>query len=307
MQSPSDPNTPKKERSLSFEPVYIVGAGRVGTALMILLKRAHIRVSGFWSKSLKGARRASDLTQISCAHGPFPKDIAEARTIIISVPDRFIPIVAGALQDGGLLRSTRAVLHCCGSADAHTALAHLAQVIPKGTMHPLLAVANSEQAVVMLPKSYFAIEGDEEAIHAARHLVEAMGGHFILLQANQMIPYHTAAVMASNFAITLWHASQELLQKINVTPAQAQEMLVPLLHSTLANAQHLGIPEALTGPIRRGDTQTVERHLQALQMHAPELFDLYRACAKETIRVAEKTPEGLSNIQAFEAIRRLIS
>lgn len=273
-------------------PIFIVGAGRVGSALAALLSRASRPPSGLWSYTKSGADRARAVTGLECSHGAFPASIAEARVLILSVRDTALPLVAGALLDGGLLRCAQVVLHCGGSAPARVALSPIADLVATGTLHPLVAVADPEQAVRLLPNGYFAIEGEERARAAAHDLVDLIGARTFEIEAEAMTLYHAAAVLASNHAVALWHEAQLLLQQAGLDPQLARSSLTCLLRSTLENVESLGLPEALTGPVRRGDRETIVRHLEALERSAPHLTSLYRACTGAAVRAAKATEGG---------------
>jgi predicted short-subunit dehydrogenase-like oxidoreductase (DUF2520 family) len=285
-------------------PLYIVGAGRLGTALGVLLGRAGAPLLGLWSRTAQGAQRAEALG-LPCAHGALPAEIGRASTVILAVHDEAVAVVAGALLDGGLLRQARTVLHCGGARPAAEALAPLAPApCHLGTLHPLAALANHVQALRQLPTGWFAVEGDAEARAVARALAARIGAgtRIIELEAETMTLYHTAAVIASNHAVALWHGALRLFQQIGLGKEQTLAALVALLRSTVDNVETLGLPDALTGPVRRGDPATVARHLEALQRHAPELAPVYRACtaaALATARAAGTPDEALSAIAAL--------
>jgi predicted short-subunit dehydrogenase-like oxidoreductase (DUF2520 family) len=107
--------------------------------------------------------------------------------------------------------------------------------------------------------------------------------------------YHAAAVVASNFLVTLMGAALRLIQQAGVSPEEAFAVLNPLIEGTLANIERVGIHQALTGPVVRGDVQTVEAHIQAIADTLPELLPFYTclihytaAQAAETKRISEE-------------------
>ncbi len=270
--------------------VYVVGAGRVGAALARLLSRAgEVELTGFWTLTEAEARTASEQVgaDVSCDHGPFPGTIARARWVIISVTDPAVEEVAGSLLEEGLLDGSRAVLHCGGFRPASEALACLAGRLPVGTMHPLLSVASPEQAARLLPGCHVGLEGDPEAVEAGEALARALGASTFKLPAGEgMGLYHAAAVMASNHAVALWDGARRLMGQAGIPEAQATEILTPLLQSTVENTRTLGLPEALTGPVRRGDLETVARQAALLRDRAPELYRLYLAGTRAAVAAA---------------------
>ena len=138
-----------------------------------------------------------------------------------------------------------------------------------------------------------------------RALVRALGGRELALPRWRADPqsaalYHAGAVAASNYLVTLLDFAARHLQALGADRRQALQALLPLVRGTLANVERLGIPAALTGPIARGDAPTVAGHVAALRQRAPELLELYRLLARQTIPLARE--QGGSRRQAAEQI-----
>lgn len=291
---------------MSSRRVYVVGAGRVGAALAALLARAEggqnmPRLAGLWTHFPDEAERASAAVGRPCAHGAFPSQIAAADTVIISVTDPHVPAVAGALLDAGLLRGCRAALHCGGFRPASEALGCLGSHVATGTLHPLLSVASPEQAARLLPTAHVGLQGDPEAVAAGRDICRALGSTPFDLPAGEgMGLYHAAAVLASNHAVALWSAARGLMIQAGIPGDTAEAMLLPLVSSTVENMDRLGLDEALTGPVSRGDAATVARQMALLGRSAPELLPLYRAGTAAAIQAAQGlTPEQQAAIRAL--------
>ncbi len=285
--------------------VYVVGAGRVGMALAGLLARrpeAGYSLIGLWSLTQQEAALATKEVGTPCAHGPFPEEISRAEIVIISVTDPAVPQVAAALLGAGLLTHCRVVLHCGGFRPAAEALECIASHVAVGTLHPLLSVAGSEQAARLIPGCYIGTEGDAPAVEAARGMCRALGARsFDLPGGEGMGLYHAAAVMASNHAVALWNASRDLMVEAGLSPEPALEMLLPLVRSTLENLESVGLPEALTGPVARGDVATVARQIALLEKHDPTLLRLYMAGTEAAVRAAPGLPQ-----EKRQAIRALL-
>ena len=95
--------------------------------------------------------------------------------------------------------------------------------------------------------------------------------------------YHASAVVASNYLVTLLGLAFKLIGKAGIADRDAYTVLKPLIMGTLGNVENVGIPAALTGPISRGDVQTVAQHLDEMKSKSPELMFLYRALGLHTI------------------------
>ena len=289
---------------MSLGPIYVVGAGRVGTALGLLIRKAGLPLAGLWTRGEQSALRVTEAVGQECFWGPLPDAIGQASTVIVSVRDPEVAAVSGALLDGGLLRGCEVVLHCGGARPAREALANVVPMLTVGTFHPLVAVASPRQAMRAMPGAFFAIEGDAGARRRAQELAEGLQVQWFELEAEQMALYHAAAVMASNHAVGLWHASSRLLGSAGIDPARCQEVLLPLLRSTLDNVESMGLVAALTGPVRRGDPGTVAKHLRTIQQRVPELADLYRSGTRQAVTLARESAEDLQ--QSLDAIEDVI-
>jgi predicted short-subunit dehydrogenase-like oxidoreductase (DUF2520 family) len=171
----------------------------------------------------------------------------------------------------------------------HTAGGVPAERIGKGAagaamLHPLVAFAGPTPT---LRDVVFGIEGDDVGRAFARRLCERLGGRALELDAAQLPTYHAAAVLASNHVLGLVAYGRALLGSLGVDDGDAMRGLVALFSAVAANLQALGLPDALTGPIARGDVATVESHLAALAAH-PDADAAYRTTASALVALARQ-------------------
>ena len=285
----------------------ILGAGRVGTALALGLSRAGASPMGLWTRSAVSAQRARRLTGLPCWQGALPEAAGSASLLIMAVSDPAAPAVASAFLGAGLLRSARVVLHCAGGRPAAEALAPLGPPIARGTFHPLISVADPEAGATWLSRATIALEGDERARQAGAELARLLGARTIELSGESLLAYHAAAVMASGNAVALWGAAVELIALAGLPDAKRLPALLPLISSTVENLQELGVPAALTGPVRRGDADQVAAELELLQRAAPQILPFFREATSAAVRLARRLDDpalepGLSRIvQLLEA------
>jgi predicted short-subunit dehydrogenase-like oxidoreductase (DUF2520 family) len=118
------------------------------------------------------------------------------------------------------------------------------------------------------------------------------------------VAYHAAAGLVANGAAALAAGGTELLERAGVDRATAVAMLGPLLRSVADNVERLGLPAALTGPVRRGEIVGVERHLATLERLAPDLVPLYRAMGRTQLPLARALAEAPA--ESFDALARLL-
>jgi len=161
---------------------------------------------------------------------------------------------------------------------------------------PLQTVANPAEGVRILPGVAFAIDGVPEAAAWAMQLVALLDGLPLHVSAASRPLYHGAAVMAGNYLTALIAAAVMLMKEAGVDEAAARLALAPLARASVENAFRLGPTEALTGPIVRGDADTVHRNLAALAKAPPAVESLYRAAGLATLELARQ--RGLPELAA---------
>jgi predicted short-subunit dehydrogenase-like oxidoreductase (DUF2520 family) len=152
--------------------------------------------------------------------------------------------------------------------------------------------------VASLPGSAFGFTGEGPAAEWASEIVELLGGVLIRVPAERRAIYHAAAVMASNYLVGLIDAAATLMQRAGADECASLRAIEPLARASLENAFALGPLKALTGPVERGDAETVARHCEALDDAEPEIAGLYRAAGIHLLKLARA--RGLSEAQAAE-------
>jgi predicted short-subunit dehydrogenase-like oxidoreductase (DUF2520 family) len=283
---------------------FIVGAGRVATALAGGLRRGGVPVLGLWARRPVAARAAAATAGVA-AFSPAPPDLLlEAEVVIFAVTDDAVAEVAERMVATGLVGERHVLLHCAGSTPAAEAFGAIAgKVGGIGTLHPLRAVVDPPEVMKTWRGTVFGVEGDDRGRASATTLALALGGSPLALAQGAMVRYHAAAALASNYLVSVLDAAVELMATAGIEREAALTAVVPLAQGALANVSAHGLAGGLTGPIRRGDAGTVERHLAAVA-DAPAIAALYRQLALRAVALAENagTPAP-----ALAAIRALIT
>jgi predicted short-subunit dehydrogenase-like oxidoreductase (DUF2520 family) len=266
--------------------IAIVGAGVLGTSLGMLLQRAGHSLVALCSRTKKKAKAAAGhLGNVEVVGDPGLAAMG-ADLVLLAVPDREIEGVVEQVVAGGALKRGAVVAHLAGGLPSSLLDAVRAAGAHRGSLHPLQTFADVDTAVRLLPETYFCVEGDPEAVALLRSLAVGIGGQVVTLSAGKKALYHAGAVAASNFVVTLVDFAVGLLVQAGVPAKEALPALLPLLKGTVANLAAVGLPGALTGPIARGDTLTVERHMEALKAAPGDLVRLYRELARKNVELA---------------------
>lgn len=225
------------------------------------------------------------------SYGDIPQ---HAAYVLIAVPDDVIGGVARTLAGAGMRGGV--ALHTSGARGPEALAALAAAGVACGTLHPLQTVANPEEGIRVLPGVAFAIDGAPQAAAWAGRLVALLEGLALQIPAASRPLYHAAAVMASNYPVALISMAVILMKEAGVDEASARRALEPLARTSVENAFRLGPAAALTGPIARGDADTVRGHLAALARAPAGVESLYRAAGRATLEIARQ--RGLAEAQA---------
>ncbi len=270
------------DRELKMLKLGFIGAGTVGTILSVKLSSKGYQVVSVSSQSQTSAINLAQAIS-SCRAFNNNQDVADtAELIFITTPDDAIAPVASQIR----WHNGQSVVHCSGADSTDILEPARKSGAQVGVFHPLQTFASGIQAIENIPGSTFALEAEEPLLNTLKEMANALDGNWVELKAGDKVIYHAAAVIACNYIVTLAKLAGDLWQTFNVSPHQATQALLPLLRGTINNIDTVGIPRCLTGPIARGDTGTVKKHLKALQEKAPAILSTYRELGLQTIPIA---------------------
>ncbi len=259
-----------------------IGAGTVGTALAVRLKSKGYRIAAVSSRSQASAGNLAEAVG-GCQVFNDNQGVADnTELVFITTPDDAIaPVVSRIRWHAG-----QSAVHCSGADSTDILQPARESGAQVGVFHPLQTFASVEKAIENMPGSTFALEAEEPLLTVLKDMATALDGHWVVLKAGDKVVYHAAAVIACNYMVTLVKLATDLWQTFSIPPHQATQAILPLLQGTIHNIETVGIPQCLTGPIARGDTGTVMKHLDALQKVAPAMLSTYRELGLQTIPIA---------------------
>lgn len=279
----------------------IVGTGRVAQAFGRLLADAGMAPVAVAGRTGDHAHRAAAF--IAPAVKPvLIRDVPPlADHILIAVADDAIAAVAEELAASGMQGGI--ALHTSGAHGPQSLSALAAHGVSCGVLHPLQTVADPDRGVSALRGASFGIGGDPEAVEWAGQLVAAASGTPLRIREKGFAPYHAGAVMAGNAVIAAIDAAVALLGAAGIDRRAALQALRPLCLTSAQNAFEMGPEAALTGPVQRGDAETIRAHVAALAGCPRPVADLYRASTRALVDIARR--RGLSQASAL-AVERAI-
>lgn len=264
----------------------IIGCGKVGTALGKFLAKAGYKPAGFASKSLSSAKRAAEISG-SDNFSRIPWEITrKAGIVFITTPDSAIADTCNSISLHSGFCKNGVVLHCSGALPS-TILSSVKECGAfAGSMHPLQTFASVKIEKNPFQDIIISLEGEKEAVSAARKIATDLGATCFTIQTEAKTLYHASAVAASNYLVTVLDLSLKLIEAAGISGTDALKAIKPLIEGTLSNIEKAGITKALTGPIVRGDIETVKRHLVQIGSKTPDLLDLYKTLGFHTVDIA---------------------
>ncbi len=280
--------------------VGIVGLGRAGSALGTALSGAGYPVVAVHARSAAALECAR--VRFPAASIGTPAAVAEASDVVIlTVSDDAIRDVAGSIASAGALRAGQIVAHASGRHGTDVLHPVLASGAFRAAVHPIMTLSGSDDDAGLLAGAGFGVTADPGAQPVVNALVTAVGGRVVPVPEQARTAYHAAIVLGANYLATLVTATLELLEALGV--GQPADAVRPLLEQSLHNALKRG-PAALTGPVRRGDAETVRAHLGALAALDQRAATTYAVLAALAVDQLERA--GLAGGELAAGIRDVL-
>lgn len=258
--------------------VGVIGAGRAGTAMGAALARAGHRVVAASAVSQASLGRiAASLPGVPVL---LPEQVVErADLVLLTVPDDALAGLVSGLVATEVPMRGRLMAHASG----RHGLAVLDPVVARGALplalHPVMTFTGRPEDVAKMAGISFGVTAPAALRPVAEVLVVEMGGEPVFIDEDKRGIYHAALASAANHLVTLVAAAADMLSAAGV--ADPARMLGPLLSASLENSLALG-SAALTGPVARGDAETVAAHIKAIKATSPEALAAYLALARLT-------------------------
>jgi len=276
--------------------VGVIGPGRAGTGLALALVRAG------WTVYLhgRGAKAVPAPLALTVGADTPPPWMARAGVVVLAVRDDAIRPLAESLARAGAVRPEQVVLHLSGALGQEA----LGPLVPSqaalGSLHPLQTIVDPERAPERLRGAWAAVEGMPRAIAAGERIATAVGLRPFRVESRAKAIYHAGAVFASNYFVVVEAVAQRLLRHAGLSDADAWAALLPLVEGTFANLSRQQPAEVLTGPVARGDVDTIARHVASL---TEDDAALYRTLGRAALELARK--RGMDDVAAAQVAAAL--
>lgn len=280
--------------------VTVIGTGAVGSALLKFFKENGFVIRSVWD-SQSGKIFKDSLSDPVNKNRSFPQaDSETGELIFIITPDDEISKVAEKLSQQSINWKGRSVIHCSGNLTSAELEALRIQGAQTASMHPIQTFKRGD-GIDRFEQIYISLEGEDELCIRLELLVKKMNAKPVRLNREQKRSLHIAAVFSSNYLVALLHQVENYLSEQNLD--EGLRILEPLIWQTVTNIFEKGTIDSLTGPVSRGDYESVKKHLHSLK-NDESLANLYKKLGREALKIAEKRNEV--PINRLEKLREIL-
>lgn len=266
----------------------IIGAGKLGRTFAYMWHQHGVfQVQQILNRSLASATSAVTMIGAGCAIDEL-SDLDNSQILMLAVPDDKIAAICLQLAETSKIAPGTIVFHCSG-AKASTELQCLADMGAFiASLHPVRSFAEPSVVADSFTGTICSVEGDERALATLVPALEAIAAQVVRINAEHKLLYHAGSVFASNYLVSLMDIAMRSYQAAGISPEIAQAMAEPLARHTLETIFKQGCVKALTGPIARGDRQTVETQMEHVKQWNADAGALYQAFIAPTQGLADK-------------------
>ncbi|MFC5051911.1 Rossmann-like and DUF2520 domain-containing protein [Rubritalea spongiae] len=281
----------------------IIGCGKLGQSLGRLWSDSkEFRIGSILNTSLDSANQA--VSHIGSGSACEEMDQMKAADVwLIASNDASIATISSKLSKFKHLRAQDIVFHCSGSLSSSALITCKEKGVDIASIHPVMSFTGTTLSAEDFINVHCSCEGDTAALHLLTQKFSAIGGKCFQISSESKNIYHTATVMCCNYLTALTEASIQLYQQAGIERDQSLALMHPIMTATLANIFQHGTTKALTGPIARGDTETVQNHLNALT--DDKLQSIYRSLGEVALTLSEQ--QGQANQRQLAEMSKLLS
>lgn len=241
----------------------IIGAGKVGCSLGRYFVEQGLGVSGYSSKTKESVETAATFTNTR-AYDSLYQLVSENNLIFITTPDDCISEVWAQIVQYDYNEKNKIICHFSGSLSSDVFLNREKKGFYACSFHPMYAFSDKFTSYKQLNQVMFTAEGDKEALAELCPLLERLGNPVFVIKGKKKERYHAAASLISNMMIGLYQMGIDMLVDCGFSETEAKCLVKPLVEGNIQNLLHTSPEQALTGPIERGDVETIKKHLAQL-------------------------------------------
>lgn len=278
----TDTFTKSTQPTKSYIPrINIIGTGKVASTLAIIWHQSgQINIQAAWNRSFTAAQHLKNHIPHIQLHQQL-NTLPPADIIAIGVSDQAIETISQQINQADWITASTLILHFSGALNSKVLMSNKQKALT-GSLHPVFAFASIETAMNTLAGHLCAIEGDSAALPLLQQLAQAANLNSFSIDSAQKNRYHAALSISANFLVTLNAYARNILTSLSLPQDLAEKLVNQLMQQNLNQLQIMSPTEALTGPIKRGDSNTIAHHWQALNSSEQAV---YKALAEQTLNL----------------------
>jgi len=265
--------------------ITVLGLGALGRSLSTALHNSGYRIRSVLSRNEQHKSELPRSLQPLFSVYETEGRAALGDIIFICVSDNAIREVAEQLTNCYELAEKKLV-HCSGNFSSEILRTAGNPELGIASFHPMKSFSGQPEEKPF-DEIYIDIEGRPDAVQLLSDIARQLGAFPFEIRAEAKPFLHAASVIASNYAVTLLDIASKTAQMGGIKRTEVEKALLALLRGTFRNIEQSGVERALTGPVARGDTKTVQQHLKVLEQN-PAIFELYKKLGVETVNIAER-------------------
>ncbi|MCB9480374.1 MAG: DUF2520 domain-containing protein [Desulfobacteraceae bacterium] len=264
----------------------IIGTGRLGKNLLYYLIEKKVEISGIFNSDQKTSEKTREITGAKFFSN-LDELVKASDIIFLTTPDDIIEKTADKISKSEIEIKDKFFFHCSGSLPSTILSSLKSKGAFTASLHPLQSFAGLSASKNPFRGIIMGIEGDSEAVDTGKNLAIVLGSLPYTLKTEGKSLYHAAAVIASNYLVTLTDISLTFLEAAGIEKEKGLHIITPLIKGTLENIISKGTKKALTGPVARGDSQTIASHRKAILESIPDMDNFYKTMCIHTVKIAE--------------------
>ena len=259
----------------------IIGGGRVGSTLGYHFLKSGYNLSAIIEKNTPRTLALKKYFPDTSINKNLLVEILQiSQVIFICVQDDEIPRVVDKIEEIPIKFNGKIFVHTSGAVLSHVLLPLKKKGAFAASLHPIYSFSDNHPSKIPMEGVYSDVEGDPEAVTVMEKMISQIGGKTIKINPEQKLPIHLASVFYSNYFIGMAQIAQDILKSSNIPSKNLWDPFLPLIKSTERNLSQSKPDDALTGPLVRGDVETIKRHLEFLKKNANHCLPVYKEIAK---------------------------
>lgn len=260
------------------------GAGKVAFSLGKYFSDNKLTLSGYYSLHEDSAMLASQFTN-SKFYSSLNSFIEESDIIFITTPDDIIEKSWQKIKSHDHNLEGKIIAHASGSLSSKLFNNSKNSSCYFYSIHPIFPFSDKFTCYKNLKGAYFSLEGDEKYFSFIKNTLESIGNKVIAIDSNSKTLYHLSCVISSNLVLSLLNYSTKILKTLGLQEEEGLKALSPLIYANVNSIMEKGFHSSLTGPVPRGDLDTVSKHLKDMPN---EFKDIYRLLSLNLLKLSKE-------------------